>query len=151
QPQVIRKAIYGTGWDGTVVLEADTNGGWRVVPPTVVASADKIDINTARVEDLIGLPMIGEARAKAIVEHRNLNGRFATVDKLLDVKGFGPATLTGIRNRVTAGTPEIRVAREAAQAPVVAKAEVPPPALPGGSSSGRVEIVLANGRRVIVD
>src|SRR5262245_3113018 len=28
QPQVIRQAIYGTGWDGTVVLEADANGGW---------------------------------------------------------------------------------------------------------------------------
>jgi competence ComEA-like helix-hairpin-helix protein len=151
QPQVLRKAIYGTGWDGTVVLEADTIGGWRVVPPTVVASADRININTARVEDLVGLPMIGEARAKAIVDHRNDHGRFATVDKLLDVKGLGPATLTGIRNRVTVGTPEIRFAREAAQAPAAAQADAPPAAAPTGPSSGRVEIVLANGRRVIVD
>jgi competence protein ComEA len=109
----------------------------------------RIDINSARVEDLAGLPMIGEARAKAIVDHRNQYGRFATVDKLREVKGLGPATLTGIRNRVTAGTGDARLVREAA--PIVVKAEVSPPVVPAGSSSGRVEIVLANGRRVIVD
>lgn len=26
----IEKAIYSTGWDGTVVLEADLDGVWRV-------------------------------------------------------------------------------------------------------------------------
>jgi len=149
QPQVIRKAIYGTGWDGTVVLQADANGGWRVVAPTLVASADRIDINTARVEDLVGLPMIGETRAQAIVDHRNQHGPFTSVDKLLEVKGFGPATLTGIRNRVTVGGGDVRMTPEAAQAPIVVKAETPPPT--AGSSSGRVEIVLANGRRAIVD
>jgi competence protein ComEC len=151
QPQVIRKAIYGTGWDGTVVLEADTDGGWRVVPPTVVASADKIDINTARAEELVGLPMIGESRANAIVDYRNRNGRFTTVDKLLEVKGIGPATLTGIRSRVTVSTGDARMAREAVQPPAIVKADVPPPVVSAGSTSGRVEIVLANGRRVIVD
>jgi competence protein ComEC len=152
QPQVIKKAIYGTGWDGTVVLESDTAGQWRLLSPAAAtASVDRLNINTATVEELIGLPMIGEARAKAIVDYRNRNGQFTTVDKLLEVKGFGPATLTGIRNRVTTGTSDARMVAEAAHAPTVTKTEVPPPAVPAGMSSGRVEIVLSNGRRMIVD
>jgi len=47
--------------------------------------------------------MIGQVRAQAIVDHRKLHGPFTAVEKLLEVKGIGPATLTGIRNRVEAG------------------------------------------------
>ncbi len=101
QPQVVNKAIYGTGWDGNVVLESDTAGTWRAINPAM-PSADRLDINTATAAELAGLPMIGVVRAKAIIDFRQLHGPFASVDKLLDVKGIGPATLTGIRNRVTA-------------------------------------------------
>jgi competence ComEA-like helix-hairpin-helix protein len=114
-----------------------------------VASANRIDINTARVEDLVGLPMIGEARARAIVEHRNQNGQFTSVDKLREVKGVGPATLIGIRNFVTVRTADALLMREPAQPQSVVKSEVP--LAPAGASRGRVEIVLANGRHLIVD
>jgi comEA protein len=100
QPQVINKAIYGTGWDGNVVLESDTAGTWRAVNPAM-ASTERLDINTATEEELIGLPMIGAVRAKAIVNHRQQHGPFSSVESLLNVKGIGPATLTGIRNRIT--------------------------------------------------
>jgi competence ComEA-like helix-hairpin-helix protein len=100
QPQVIHKAIYGTGWDGSVVIESDTKGMWRIVSPA--ASADRLDINTATAEDLVSLPMIGRGRAQAIVDYRNQHGPFTAVEKLLEVKGIGPATFTGIRNRVKA-------------------------------------------------
>jgi competence protein ComEC len=99
QPQVINKAIYGTGWDGNVVLESDTAGTWRALNPAM-ASSDRLDINAATAEELTSLPMIGVVRAKAIVDYRQQHGPFSSVDKLLDVKGIGPATLTGIRDRV---------------------------------------------------
>ncbi len=55
--------------------------------------------------------MIGQVRAQAIVDHRKLHGPFTAVEKLLEVKGIGPATLTGIRNRVEAGTECMRLKR----------------------------------------
>jgi len=150
QPQAIHKAIYGTGWDGVVVLQADVNGAWSLVPPTAAkVLADRLELNTARVEDLAGLPMIGEDRAQAIVDHRKRNGPFTAVDKLLEVKGVGPATLTGIRNRVTVSSGGDGKRVETVQLPTAVQAEGPPP--PDKSSSGRIEIVLGNGRRLIVD
>ena len=44
--------------------------------------------------------MSGPATASAIVEHRDENGPFATVDDLTDVSGIGPAKLDAIRDLV---------------------------------------------------
>jgi competence protein ComEC len=102
EPEQITKAVYGTGWDGTVVLEGDPNGSWRTVNLAPPAN-DRVDINSATVEQLVGLPLIGNVRAKAIVDHRTQHGPFASVDKLLEVKGIGPATFNSVRDRVKVG------------------------------------------------
>lgn len=44
----------------------------------------------------------GPAKAKAIVDYRNANGPFATVDDLVNVPGIRPATLDKIRDLVVA-------------------------------------------------
>jgi competence protein ComEC len=48
EPRTIAKAIYATGWDGTVVLEAHADGTFRVVPPDTapIARADSGQITT---------------------------------------------------------------------------------------------------------
>jgi len=56
-----------------------------------------LDLNTAAAGQLELLPGIGPALATAIVEHRNRNGRFRSVDDLLDVPGIGPAKLATLR------------------------------------------------------
>lgn len=60
-----------------------------------------ININTASVEELDQLPGVGPAIAGRIVEHREANGPFASVDALTDVKGIGEATLEELRPRVS--------------------------------------------------
>ena len=60
-----------------------------------------ININTADAETLRQLPGIGETKANAIIEHRNANGLFQSVDQLDDVSGIGPATLESIRPLIT--------------------------------------------------
>jgi competence protein ComEA len=60
-----------------------------------------VDLNTAGVDELDALPGIGPAIAQAIVDHRDQNGPFASVDQLLDVRGIGEAKLEDLRDRVT--------------------------------------------------
>lgn len=59
-----------------------------------------ININTASAEELDELPGVGPAIAGRIVEYREANGPFASVDALTDVKGIGEATLAELRPRV---------------------------------------------------
>jgi competence protein ComEA len=60
-----------------------------------------VNLNTADVDQLDSLPGIGPAIAQAIVDHRERNGPFASVDQLLDVRGIGEAKLADLRERVT--------------------------------------------------
>jgi competence protein ComEA len=60
-----------------------------------------INVNTATVQELQGLPGVGAATAGNIVDFRSAHGKFASVENLLQVKGIGKKTLEKIRNLVT--------------------------------------------------
>lgn len=62
-----------------------------------------VNINTASVEQLMTLNGIGDVKAKAIVNYRNENGSFSSVDELLNVSGIGEKTLEKIRAYITVG------------------------------------------------
>jgi competence protein ComEA len=62
------------------------------------AQSSKVNLNVADAPTLQReLSGIGEAKADAIVAYRDMNGPFASVDELLEVKGIGKAILD--RNR----------------------------------------------------
>ena len=65
------------------------------------AGSGTVDINTADAASLEALPGIGPSLAAAIVEHRQRNGAFASVDELVEVSGIGPAKLEQIRPQAT--------------------------------------------------
>ena len=65
------------------------------------SSSGLININSASATDLEALSGIGEVLAATIVEYRDQNGPFASVEDLMDVSGIGPATLDEIRDQVT--------------------------------------------------
>jgi competence protein ComEA len=55
----------------------------------------------ARSDELYELPGVGPATAAAIVNDREANGPFATVDDLARVRGIGEAKLAALRDLVT--------------------------------------------------
>lgn len=63
--------------------------------------SQKINLNLATAEDLETLPGIGEVLAQRIIEHRESNGPFTTVDELQEVSGIGEQRLADIRDQVT--------------------------------------------------
>ena len=60
-------------------------------PPSQTApTATPLDLNTASESELISLPGIGPAKARALVEHRKKTP-FSKVEDLLKVRGITPA------------------------------------------------------------
>lgn len=59
-----------------------------------------IDPNVATFEQLQTLPRIGPVMARRIIEYRETNGSFSSVDDLVRVRGIGDKTLAQIRHLV---------------------------------------------------
>ncbi|WP_312332691.1 ComEA family DNA-binding protein [Acinetobacter variabilis] len=55
------------------------------------SAADKISLNQAGIEQLQQLNGIGQKKAEAIIESRQKNGKFKTIEDIQQVKGIGPA------------------------------------------------------------
>lgn len=79
----------------------------EAVTPEPPPPRGPVDINTAGLEELQTLNGIGPAIAQRIIDFREANGPFASVEGLLEVRGIGEATLEKFRDGVTAGAPEI--------------------------------------------
>ena len=54
---------------------------------------NSININTANADELSKLKGIGKAKAAAIMEWRETNGKFTSLEDVDEVKGIGPALL----------------------------------------------------------
>jgi competence protein ComEA len=87
------------------------------VPPTAIPAAapppqteaqpsspvpgQKINLNTASVDELTTLPGVGPAIGQRIVDHRTENGPFTAIEGIMDVKGIGPATFEKMKDQIT--------------------------------------------------
>lgn len=74
-------------------LQIQTDGG---------KTADsKININTADIDDLMTLPGIGEAKAEAIIEYRDAQGSFQTIEDIMNIPGIKEAVFSKIKDKIT--------------------------------------------------
>jgi len=67
------------------------------------AAVEMVDINTASVEALMSVPGLGEVVAQRIVEFREKNGPYKSLDDLLKIQGIGEKSLAKMRQRLTVG------------------------------------------------
>ena len=60
-----------------------------------------VNVNKATVEELIKVRGIGPVMAKRIIEHRDKNGTFKSIDDLAKVQGIGGNKLQRIKDQIT--------------------------------------------------
>jgi competence protein ComEA len=82
------------------LLAADKPAAKPATTVTAAKESGKVNLNTASINELTALKGIGEKKAQAIVDYREKQGKFTTVDQLADVSGIGPATLEANRDMI---------------------------------------------------
>ena len=64
------------------------------------APAEKVNLNSATVEQLQTLPGIGPSIAKNILDYRSKVGKFNRIEEILNVKGIGEKLFQRIKDRL---------------------------------------------------
>ncbi|MDF2720455.1 MAG: competence ComEA helix-hairpin-helix repeat region domain protein [Paenibacillus sp.] len=73
------------------------------VKPSASAGGGIIDLNRATAADLEKLPGIGPSKANAIIQYRQAQGPFTSVEQLKNVKGIGDKTLETLKPFLSVG------------------------------------------------
>lgn len=61
----------------------------------------KVNINRATLSELLTLPGIGESLAKSIIEYREKNGNFRSIEDIMKVPGIKEAKFNSIKDHIT--------------------------------------------------
>lgn len=67
----------------------------------ICVNPNKVNINSATVDELTTLNGIGEAKAIKIIEYRNTNGLFKSIEDIKNVSGIGEAFYEKIKDNIT--------------------------------------------------
>lgn len=71
--------------------------------PETPEPRERVNINTASLEELCTIPGIGETRAQAILDHREANGPFLSPADIMLVSGIGEGIYSNISDYITVG------------------------------------------------
>ena len=63
--------------------------------------SDKININTASMEELMTISGIGESKARNIIEYRSSNGNFEKIDDIKNINGIGDSLFSKIKDKIS--------------------------------------------------
>lgn len=95
-------------------------------------TGEKVNVNTADAATLARvLHNVGQAKAEAIVAHRQENGPFRSIEQLATVKGIGLRTVEVNRERIEVGAPAAR------PAPAAGRPATPAPRTPATATAAK--------------
>ena len=73
------------------------------VPEVVSSTTELVNINTASIAELDTLPGIGPTTAQKIIDYRDQNGPFLSIEDIVNVSGIGPASYERLKDLITVG------------------------------------------------
>ncbi|HEA47220.1 MAG TPA: helix-hairpin-helix domain-containing protein [bacterium] len=89
-----------TGWKAIIIL--------TVIPLILATSVvsmekDKVNINTATIQELQTLSRIRSKTARSIIHYRNLHGPFRSIEEIMNVPGIGAKDFYHFKDLITIG------------------------------------------------
>ncbi len=71
-----------------------------ITKPVVKEKDNKVSINNGSLEELMTIKGIGESKARSIIEYREKNGKFNSIEDITKVSGIGQSTFEKIKNYI---------------------------------------------------
>lgn len=81
--------------------EVSSNVNKETTTKEDITSKEKINLNTATLEELQTISGIGESKAQAIIEYRKEHIKFNSIEEIKEVTGIGEALYEKIKNNIT--------------------------------------------------
>lgn len=87
--------------DAVIEGETNTSNNESTKEESKTEEISIVNINTASIEELDSLPGIGSSKAQNIIDYRNINGKFGSIEEILNVNGIGTALYEQIKAYIT--------------------------------------------------
>ena len=87
-----------------IINKIITEGGGNVIVGSIEEnskSTGKININKATATELMNIPGVGEVTAAKIIEYRETQGTFKTIEDIKNVSGIGDAKFNAMKEYIT--------------------------------------------------
>lgn len=81
-------------------ITSDFGNTSGIIQNTNRGESEKVNINTANQTELETLPGIGTATAEKIIDYRNKNGKFNSIEDIQNVKGIGQSKYENIKENI---------------------------------------------------
>ena len=101
-PGLLKTLSPHVAFSGAAGLPGSPSSATITTASPTQSQASPLDLNTASISELDALPGVGPSKAAAILQYRERQGRFSTVDELERVPGFGPAAISRLRDQLVA-------------------------------------------------